>query len=58
MNQQLDGDPGILGDIFTLLPPIPVLLIGLFTSYQAVMNTVRSLSDKPTCYPLSIPFVR
>ncbi|HMD81463.1 MAG TPA: hypothetical protein VKE92_09175 [Anaerolineales bacterium] len=58
MVQQLDGNPGILGDIFTLLPPIPILLIGLFTSYQAVMNTVRSLSDKPIRYPLSIPFVR
>ena len=58
MIQQLDGEPGILGDIFTLLPPIPILLIGIFTSYQAVMNTVRALSDKPIRYPLSIPFVR
>ena len=58
MVQQLDGDPGILGDIFTLLPPIPILLIGIFTSYQAVMNTVRALSDKPIHYPLSIPFIR
>lgn len=58
MVQQLDGDPGIVGDIFTLLPPIPILLIGLFTSYQAVMNTVRALSDKPVHYPLSIPFIR
>ncbi|HKY55189.1 MAG TPA: helix-turn-helix domain-containing protein [Anaerolineales bacterium] len=58
MVQQLDGDPGIVGDIFTLLPPIPILLLGLFTSYQAVVNTVRALSDKPIRYPLSIPFVR
>ena len=58
MIQQLDGEPGILGDIFTLLPPIPILLIGIFTSYQAVMNTVRALSDKPIRHPLSIPFVR
>ena len=58
MIQQLDGEPGIVGDIFTLLPPIPILLIGLFTSYQAIMNTVRALTDKPVRYPLSIPFVR
>ena len=58
MIQQLDGEPGIVGDIFTLLPPIPILLIGIFTSYQAVMNTVRALSDKPIRYPLSIPFVK
>jgi uncharacterized Tic20 family protein len=58
MVQQLDGDPGLLGDIFTLLPPIPILLIGLFTSYQAILNTVRALTDKPIRYPLSIPFIR
>lgn len=58
MTQQLDRDTGILGDMFTLLPPIPILLIGLFTSYQAIMNTVRALTDKPVRYPLSIPFVR
>jgi uncharacterized Tic20 family protein/DNA-binding Xre family transcriptional regulator len=58
MIQGLDRDTGILGNIFTLLPPIPILLIGLFTTYQAVMNTVRALSDKPIHYPLSIPFVK
>jgi uncharacterized Tic20 family protein len=58
MVQGLDRDTGILGNIFTLLPPIPILLIGLFTTYQAVMNTVRALSEKPVHYPLSIPFIR
>ena len=58
MAQQLDRDPGVLGNLFTLLPPIPILLIGLFTSYQAIMNTVRALTDKPVRYPLSIPFVK
>jgi uncharacterized Tic20 family protein len=58
MVQNLDGEPGILGDIFTLLPPIPVLFIGIFTSYQAIVNTVRALSDKPIRYALSIPFVK
>jgi uncharacterized Tic20 family protein len=58
MIQGLDGDSGLLGNIFTLLPPLPILLIGIFTSYQAIMNTVRALTDKPVRYPLSIPFVR
>jgi len=58
MVQNLDGEAGILGDIFTLLPPLPILFIGIFTSYQAVMNTVRALSEKPIRYPLSIPFVK
>jgi uncharacterized Tic20 family protein len=58
MARNLDGGSGLLGDIFTLLPPIPILLIGIFTTYQAVVNTVRALSDKPIRYPLSIPFVK
>jgi hypothetical protein len=58
MVRNLDGEPGILGDIFTLLPPIPILFIGIFTTYQAVVNTVRALSDRPIRYPLSIPFVK
>jgi uncharacterized Tic20 family protein len=59
MVQGLDRDPGgIVGNIFTLLPPIPILFIALFTTYQAIMNTVRALSEKPIRYPLSIPFVK
>jgi uncharacterized Tic20 family protein len=55
----LDRDPGVfLGNLFTILPPIPILLIGLFTTYQAVVNTVRALSETPVHYPLSIPFVK
>lgn len=58
MVQDLDGEAGLLGDIFTLLPPIPILFIMLFTTYQAVVNTVRALSEKPVRYPLSIQFVK
>lgn len=53
----MSNEPGILGHISTFLP-IPILLIGLFTSYQAVINTFRALSDKPIHYALSIPFVK
>ena len=58
MVQNMDGEAGLLGDIFTILPPLPILFIGIFTSYQAVMNTFRSLTDKPIRYLLSIPFVK
>ena len=58
MSRGLDGEAGIVGDIFTLLPPLPILFLALFTSYQAVVNTVRALSEKPIHYPLSIPFVK
>jgi uncharacterized Tic20 family protein len=58
MAQGLDRDAGILGNIFTILPPLPIAFLAIFTSYQAVVNTVRALSEKPVHYPLSIPFVR
>jgi uncharacterized Tic20 family protein/DNA-binding Xre family transcriptional regulator len=58
MAQGVDQEVGLLGDIFTLLPPVPILLLAIFTSYQAVVNTVRALSDRPVHYPLSLPMVR
>ena len=58
MAQNLDQSAGLLGDMFTLLPPVPILLLAVFTTYQAVVNTVRALSDKPIRYPLSIPMVK
>lgn len=55
----LDRDPGmLLGNLFTVLPPLPILFLAIFTTYQAVVNTVRALSEQPVHYPLSIPFVR
>lgn len=59
MVQGADRDPGIvLGNILAGLPPLLILLLGVFTTYQAVVNTVRALTDKPIRYSLSIPFVR
>lgn len=54
----LDREAGIVADMFTLLPPLPILFLAIYTSYQAVVNAVRALSDQPIHYPLSIPFVR
>jgi uncharacterized Tic20 family protein len=58
MALQLDQDAGMLGNILTLLPPVPLLFIALFTGYQGVVNAFRALSDKPVRYALSIPFVK
>jgi uncharacterized Tic20 family protein/DNA-binding Xre family transcriptional regulator len=47
--------------IFQLLlvcMPLPLILIGIFCTYQGVINAVRALSDKPIHYPLSIEFVK
>jgi len=58
MTQGVDREAGALANMFTLLPPLPILFLAVFTSYQAILNTVRSLSEKPIHYPLSIPFVK
>jgi uncharacterized Tic20 family protein/DNA-binding Xre family transcriptional regulator len=41
-----------------LLPLIPFVSIGLFTTYQGVANAFRALADKPVRYRLSIPFIK
>lgn len=58
MAQGLDREGDTLGNLFTLIPPLPLVLLALFACYQAVVNTIRALSGQPTHYPLSLPFVR
>ncbi len=42
----------------TLCVPAPLVLTGLFCTFQGVVNAMRALADKPVHYPLSIPFVK
>jgi uncharacterized Tic20 family protein/DNA-binding Xre family transcriptional regulator len=42
----------------TICLPLPLILIGIFCTYQGVVNAMRALSDKPVRYALSIPFVK
>lgn len=52
----IEGNPTIMALLIAL--PLPLILIGIFCTYQGVINAMRSLSEKPIHYPLSIPFVR
>jgi len=52
----LKGETSIM--LLTLCGPMPLILLGIFCTFQGVINTMRALSDKPTHYPLSIPFVK
>jgi uncharacterized Tic20 family protein len=61
----LIGDAGVsileespLFPLLTLCAPMPMILIGIFCTYQGVVNAMRALSDKPVHYPLTIPFVK
>lgn len=47
-----------LFEIMILCAVIPIILVGIFSTYQGVVNTVRAISGKPIHYPLSIPFVK
>ena len=42
----------------TICLPLPLILIGIFCTFQGVVNAMRALSDKPVRYALSIPFVK
>jgi len=45
-------------EIMIICAPAPLILIGIFCTYQGVVNAMRSLSDRPIHYPLTIPFVK
>ncbi len=42
----------------TSLAPLPMIAIGMYCFAVAVINTLRSLSDRRVIYPLSVRFVR
>jgi len=47
--------------VFTMLvffAPMPLILTGIYCTYQAVVNVMRALTDKPIHYVPSIPFVK
>jgi uncharacterized Tic20 family protein/DNA-binding XRE family transcriptional regulator len=45
-------------EIIIVCATMPLMFIGLFCAYQGVANAMRSLSDKPIRYPLSISFIK
>ena len=54
------ADPSIslgIGEL-TLCATVPLILIGLFCTYQAVVNTVRAVSGEEPKYALAIPFIK
>ena len=60
MGDSILGVP-VGGPLFIFLvvcTPLPLILIGIFCAYQGVVNAMRTLSDKPIHYALSIPFVK
>src|SRR5512147_2051235 len=52
----IEGSPIFI--LSTLCLPLPLIFIGIFCTYQGVVNAMRALSDKPIRYALSIPFIK
>ena len=52
----LEGSPFFIP--LMVCAPMPLVLTGIFCTFQGVVNAMRSLADKPVHYPLSIPFVK
>ncbi len=50
------GSPGFI--LLASCTPLPLILIGFFCTYEGVVNAIRAISDKPTHYSLSIPFIK
>jgi uncharacterized Tic20 family protein len=48
----------ILASTLAVFSILPFIFIGLFCTYQGVVNAMRALADKPVRYALSIPFVK
>jgi uncharacterized Tic20 family protein/DNA-binding Xre family transcriptional regulator len=56
-NLDMDGFV-ILASTLAILSILPFIFIGIFCTYQGVVNTIRALSDRSIRYALSIPFVK
>jgi hypothetical protein len=48
----------ILASTLAVFSILPFIFIGIFCTYQGVVNAMRALADKPIRYALSIPFVK
>lgn len=44
--------------LLVICVPLPLILIGIFCTWQGVINALRALSDKPIRYRLAIPFLK
>ena len=48
----------VLAATLGIVSILPFIFIGIFCTYQGVVNAMRALSDQPIRYAISIPFVK
>jgi len=52
----LEGGPVFI--LLSVCAPLPLVLIGIFSTYQGIVNAMRAVAGRPIHYPFSIPFVK
>jgi uncharacterized Tic20 family protein/DNA-binding Xre family transcriptional regulator len=52
----VEGSPIFM--LLVMCTPMPLILVGIFCTYQGVVNAMRALTDRPIRYALSITFVK
>ncbi len=58
LSGQILEEGGPLFIALMVCAPLPLILTGIFCTIEGILNAMRSLSDKPVHYPLSIPFMK
>jgi uncharacterized Tic20 family protein/DNA-binding Xre family transcriptional regulator len=56
--EQSGGTLAAISPLLAVLGILPLILIGIFCTYQGVINAIRALSDRPVKYQLTIPFIK
>ena len=51
-----EGEPVFM--LFVMCSTMPLLLMGIFCTYQGIVNAIRALANKPISYALSLPIVK
>jgi uncharacterized Tic20 family protein/DNA-binding Xre family transcriptional regulator len=52
----LENSPIFLASLICM--PAPLIMIGIFCTWQGIKNAMRALADEPIHYALSIPFLK
>lgn len=57
-NPSISNGEFLMMGLLPFIALLPLVVMGIFVTYQGIKNAVRALADKPYHYPLSISFVK
>ena len=56
--QSMDGPIRLLNLVLVTITILPIIVTGMFCFVEGIVNTIRTHTDKPVHYPLSIKFLK